>query len=66
MKLEIEISGQQLQAVVIGSLKSYYRFLKSNPFVHEDDHEDLLKAFQIVLEEYLTLEEWEEYNQDLQ
>ena len=65
MKLEIDITGEQLEAMVVGSLKSYHTYLRTSTWAI-DDHERimLIQAFGVVLGEYLTEEQWGEYNQD--
>jgi hypothetical protein len=66
MRMVIELDPESMHQMVVSSLMEFHTCLaRANWEPHDDERLVLVNAFEIVLQEYLTDEEFYEYNREV-
>lgn len=62
MELKINVDNDQLNDIIVASLKEYFEYLNGAVWPKEEAYRQKVRdAFVLVLEQYLTPKEYEEY-----
>lgn len=64
MELKFTIDSDELHNIIVTSLKEYYEYLSKEVwFVDDDIRLSKVKAFELVLEDYMSHSEYSKYMQ---
>lgn len=67
MQVSINVDTYEVDRILLVGLKEYYEYLRKHPFESDDgiepQHkiENIIPAFEIVLQQYMTEREYKEY-----